>query len=970
MLRQANTIPSYLQWLLSCPPVSVTSQLYDFVEMKGTKQVAIAAVACSASAATSSKVISLEGDRWTLSNPTGNISVPAHLPSQAHLDLYAAHVIGDPYHGLNEFDLRWVVDSNWTYTSDPIDGLSRDQGTFTWLLFNGLDTFATISFAGQEVASTNNQFRQYWFDVSSILSHSDSSNGPVLSLNFGSAPLIANDIAAQPGQETWPEGVQQVYEFPNRWFIRKEQSDFGWDWGPAFAPAGPWQPAYVVQLAQGEIYVRNSVVDIYREGQLNLLPPDQTKDWVVNASLDYFGSALDSGVGLTYTLTTLENITVSTGSLSDVNVTDAMVTGSTVISADIVDLWWPSQLGPQTLYYLTIDVVPATSSSSSKSVASVTKRVGFRTIVLNETPISDAQLAQGIAPGNNWHFEINGHEFYAKGSNFIPPDAFWPRVTPERINDLFNSVIDGNQNMLRVWASGAYSPDYMYDIADEKGILLWSEFEFGDALYPVDEAFLENVREEAIYQVRRCNHHPSLALWAGGNELENLELESLVAGAAPEELARYTAEYEKLFLDVLLPAVFGNSRSISYTPSSTSNGWLSLNFSNPIPIVERYLNLTEGSVYGETDFYNYNPAVLGDNDKYPVGRFSNEFGYHSMPSLQSWRQQISESDLSFNSSVVTLRDHHLPPGGLNTTAFDHANVGQSQMTQAVQLWYPAPNKTDPIANFSSWIYATQIFQADLYVSEIEFYRRGSGLPNRQLGSLYWQLEDIWVAPSWAGIEYDGRWKILHYAAKDIYEHVIIAPYYNITTGNLSVWVTSDLWESVEGTATFEWYGWEGNKLPINTTSSVDFTVGAINSTQVLQGFTTELLKDYNITDVILYMFVTATGSTPNTNTTKTFTHQNFFHPSALKDAALVDPGLALYYSTMTQKFSVTATRGVAAWVWLDYPEGAVLNFESNGFWLLPGRTREVGYTVRSDTTDGKWKDGVTVQSIWNLTLSE
>ncbi|KAH9815334.1 Beta-mannosidase A-like [Teratosphaeria destructans] len=968
MLRQAHTILSYLPCLLPPPPLSLPSRLYDRVEMKGIRQAAIAAVAGSASFATGSNVISLVGDKWILRNPNGSVLVPAQLPSQAHLDLYAAQVIGDPYHGLNEFDLRWVVDSNWTYISNPIYDLSSDEKLSTWLLFDGLDTFATITFAEAEVASTNNQFRQYWFDVSSILAQSNGTDGPVLSLNFGSAPSIANEIAAQPGQETWPKGVQLVYEFPNRWFVRKEQSDFGWDWGPAFAPAGPWKPAYVVQLAEGEVHVRNSVVDIYREGQRNLLPPDQTKDWVVNASLDYFGSALDSGVGLTYRLTTLENTTVRTGSLGDVNVTDATVTGSTIIPADTVDLWWPSQLGPQTLYYLTIDVVPA--NANGKPLASVTKRVGFRTIVLNETPISDEQLAQGIAPGNNWHFEINGHEFYAKGSNFIPPDAFWPRVTPDRINKLFNSVIDGNQNMLRVWASGAYSPDFMYDLADEKGILLWSEFQFGDALYPVDEAFLDNVREEAIYQVRRCNHHPSLALWAGGNELENLELEALLAGAAPEQLARYTAEYEQLFLGVLLPAVFGNSRSISYTPSSTSNGWLSLNFSNPIPIKERYLNLTEGSVYGETDFYNYDPAVLGDNDKYPVGRFSNEFGYHSMPSLQSWRQQVSESDLSFNSSVITLRDHHLPPSGLNTSAFDNANVGQGQMTMAVQLWYPTPNKADPIANFSSWIYATQVFQADLYVSEIAFYRRGSGLPNRQLGSLYWQLEDIWVAPSWAGIEYDGRWKLLHYAAKDIYKHVIIAPYYNRTTGNLSVWVTSDLWEPIKGTATFEWYDWHGNKLPIDTTSPVDFTVGAINSTQVLQGFTTELLKGYNPADVVLYTFVTATGSTPNSNTTQTFTHEHFFHPAALKDAALVDPGLALYYSNMTQKFSVTATTGVAAWVWLDYPAGAVLSFESNGFWLLPGRTREVGYTVQNDTTGGKWKDGVTVQSIWNLTLAE
>ncbi len=134
------------------------------------------------------------------------------------------------------------------------------------------------------------------------------------------------------------------------------------------------------------------------------------------------------------------------------------------------------------------------------------------------------------------------------------------------MQQLFQSVVDGNQNMLRVWASGAYSPDFMYDLADEMGILLWSEFEFGDALYPVDSDFLENVRQEAIYNVRRVNHHPSLALWAGGNELENLALQ--LTGGGP----RWKGEYEALFLGILLPAVYANSKSFSYIPSSSTNG--------------------------------------------------------------------------------------------------------------------------------------------------------------------------------------------------------------------------------------------------------------------------------------------------------------------------------------------------------------------------------------------------------------
>lgn len=484
----------------------------------------------------------------------------------------------------------------------------------------------------------------------------------------------------------------------------------------------------------------------------------------------------------------------------------------------------------------------------------------------------------------------------------------------------------------------------------------------------MDPDFLENVRQEAEYNVRRVNHHPSLALWAGGNELENLEL-ILVNDSAPADFPKYKQQYEKLFIETLAPVVFGNSKSISYTPSSTSNGWVKLNFSSPEPIVERYYNLTPGSIYGETDFYNYDPAVLGNDSAYPIGRFSNEFGYHSMPSIHSWRQQISEDMLSFNSSVVFLRDHHFPPGGLNTSNYVNSSYGQAEMTEAVQMWYPVPSKTDPIANFSAWCWATQVFQADLYISEIEFYRRGSGLPNRQLGSLYWQLEDIWVAPTWAGIEYDGRWKILHYRAKDIYQHVIIAPYSNETTGDLQVWVTSDLWDEVKGTATFEWYDWSGKKLDIKTPASVNVTVGAINSTEVLHTNTMDILKNYDTNDVVLRMQVQAEGMRPNSNTKETFRHEHYWSAAALNKAKLQDPCLQLSYSKSSKCFTVTATTAVAAWVWLDYPNGAVVSFDSNGFWLASGETKQVAYKVKTDTTHGSWIEGVTVQSMWNQTLS-
>ncbi len=180
------------------------------------------------------------------------------------------------------------------------------------------------------------------------------------------------------------------------------------------------------------IYIRNTLLDIYRRGQLNNLPPDQSAPWIVNASLDVLGT-LPTSATLELEIMDMSNKTVASGSLDNITGLGPTITGSITVDGEACQLWWPNGLGPQNLYYFDISVV-----DGSQTLASVTKRGSFRTIVLNMEPVSQAQLAQAIAPGNNWHFEVNGHEFYGKGSNFIPPDAFWPRVTEVKMKQLIS----------------------------------------------------------------------------------------------------------------------------------------------------------------------------------------------------------------------------------------------------------------------------------------------------------------------------------------------------------------------------------------------------------------------------------------------------------------------------------------------------------------------------------------------------
>ena len=342
-----------------------------------------------------SNVLDLSFQRWMLENQAYNISVRGKVPSNVHLDLYAAQVIGDPYYALNDFNLRWIAWADWNYTS-TIRGLEQRDNLTTFLLFNGLDTIAHVYFCGQSIATTNNQFQQYFFNITDVLS-SCNYTAPELRIEFDSAPGYAYAQAAEPGAETWPWGVENVFEFWHRPFIRKEQSDFGWDWGPAFSPTGIWQKAWLVQLQPDELFVRNSILDIYRQGQLNNLPPDQSADWVLNASVDVLSTVpKESSMRYTIVDSTTKQI-ISTGNLTNITNAEDVITGSAVLRGDDYQLWWPHGLGNQHLYNITIDVV----SKSGETITAVNKRTGFRTIVLNMGNITDEQLGQGIAPGNN-----------------------------------------------------------------------------------------------------------------------------------------------------------------------------------------------------------------------------------------------------------------------------------------------------------------------------------------------------------------------------------------------------------------------------------------------------------------------------------------------------------------------------------------------------------------------------------------
>ncbi|KAF8729833.1 hypothetical protein AX14_005932 [Amanita brunnescens Koide BX004] len=943
--------------------------------------------------------------QWTLKNQNGSIQIPASgPPSQAHLDLLKAGLITEPLLGVNDFTQRWVVNDNWTYTADltPIlkDYNPAERQT-NLLIFYGIDTVANITWAGHPVAWVNNQFQQYVFDVSNLMTPVGDKN---LTVAFESAWHYGLNVTRRPDAEAFPIGSDD-FEYPGvRQWVRKIASDFGWDWGPAFVPSGIYKPAYFVTLTSPtsnpvesngihSTFIEESSIDIFKDDQSFSVSPNEAADWLVNATLALRSVTMDTPT-LSLSIPEL-NLSSPTFIFSHLVASKEVqwITAIWRIPDSIPERWYPHNLGKPKLYDLRVvlEMVPSTGSIPQFGTAyhsqavpglpgqatfqdkiSFTTRTGFRTIQLVQTPYSQQDIERGITPGDQWHFNINGKPFYALGTNIIPFDPFYARTTTDQVKWILQSAAMSGQNMLRIWGGGVYQPSDssvaggvydFYSICDELGIMAWSELIFSDSLYPINDFLLESIEPEVRQNVRRINKHPSNVQWAGGNEIEGIVIN---VNHTLSNGTHYLNEFVTLFQDYLKDLVTSETRSVAYTDCSTTKGILSLD-----PYVLRFNNGTKGAIYGNSERYNYDPSQAFDYNTYPISRFVNEFGYHSMPSFYSWEEVLlSPEDFSFNSTVVMSRDHHPPAGSL---AFPNPNapIGQAQMSQAVELWLPTPNTPDTNQTFAQWCYSTQVFQAMAMVSQIAFYRRGAGLGENNLGSLVWQLNDIWQGVSWSSIEYSGRWKVLQYFLTEIYSPVVAYPFWIPETETLQITAFSDRWRDVTGTATISVYDWNGT---LHHEFEKTYIIPPLNNSLLFEAsrFDSIFPKSGGHDVFDLWMLITTKSKVENG---VVVTSEQYFTPTSLAQARLVDPKIQVTYG-QGLTFRLSAKGGVAAWTWIDHPSGTVGIFVDsdsqkplNGFFLIPGQDRTLTFILNPSLSKVHSPDpqDFVVRSLWNNT---
>lgn len=540
-------------------------------------------------------------------------------------------------------------------------------------------------------------------------------------------------------------------------------------------------------------------------------------------------------------------------------------------------LWWPAGQGAQNLYDFKVKI----------DGQEVKKRLGIRTIeVINEKTFSkDGKEELSMV------FCVNGRRIFAKGANWIPCDAFENRQTQERYRDLLESAVKANMNMIRVWGGGQYEHDVFYGLCDELGLMIWHDFMFSCAVYPGDDAFAEIYTPEIIHQLKRLKDYVSISLWCGDNEC---------LGAIkwrPE-----TLKNEKFYRNEWLKRVMNIDKLVKkYDPTRVF--WPSSPCCGPGDFSDGWKEDSKG------DMHNWDVWHEGQDFEHYFNfhpRFCSEFGFQS-----------------FSSKDVALT--FVKPEDLNPTAPDfewhQKNAGGNRrILETISRYFRFPQGTDAI------LYLSQVQQAIAIKTAVEAWR--SETP-RCMGTLYWQLNDNWPVASWSSIEYGGKWKVLHYAAKRFFAPVAV-----VRHPDGSIRVVNDRPETFKGKVTCEYFDFSGKSVK---KLEFDAVVEPQKSVKVGE------------CPVIENTFVIIEGGD----------YQNIAFFDRFKNCPISKCGV----KSKVEGFSVTLTSEKPTFmVWANV-RGIKGEFDDNAVTVLPGRPVKLTFKPKEELSAEMFKKLLTIEDI-------
>ncbi|VDK68088.1 unnamed protein product [Litomosoides sigmodontis] len=678
----------------------------------------------------------------------------AQVPGDIYQDLFLANYISEPLFGKNDRLLRWVPRVDWIYHTTFT--IPRNWSEVRGVLLNagGFDTVADVFFNDALILRAYNQFVSYLIPLKQWKIGKN-----YLRIEFKS-PINYAKQKSQEYQERFGHAVPPVCPVPEFQgechvnFIRKMQASFSWDWGPSFPAVGIWK-AISIEGVKAIFVDKISAAISFKKQQ-----------FIISLRLTVWSAVKIKRAQVTLALPEISIADHFTTSFNPIS--KNIVERRMLVPGDAVERWWPNGVGKQKLYKLVASVFhedenecltirPSLGRNFDKEI-----RVGFRTVKLIQDYVNSEKPTQG----RHFYFMINDQPIFLKGSNWIPSSVFPARNHRFQEKFLLESARESNMNALRVWGGGHYESDHFYDLADELGLLVWQDMMFACALYPTDKEYLQNVREEVCTQVERLRHHPSILVWAGNNENELGVRQWFFADNY--SLADSISDYMKLYNGTVRPIIAELDGTRPYLLSSPTNGVES----------EKEGGVAENPAderYGDIHFYNELDDLWKDST-YPIPRCSSEYGVQSFPRKETMLKWLNETDWFYTSEGMRRRQHH--PGGFFaqlSMIFSHFKIpSECGKTVGEDCVYLRREKF-----MDRFVYLSQFHQAVTYQVQTEHYRRWRGRLTEDgrgntMCALYWQLNDLWGAPTWSTIDFELSWKPAHYFARRFFAPIILS----------------------------------------------------------------------------------------------------------------------------------------------------------------------------------------------------
>ena len=793
----------------------------------------------------------------------------AKVPGCVHTDLRFHDSIPDPFLNDNELQLQWIDKTDWEYQLlfDIPKDMQKKNNIF--LAFEGLDTYADVYLNDSLLLSSDNMYCHFEKQCKSLLKNSANKlficfRSPV---KEGLKKLEASPYALPAVNDHSKDGgLGNKLLSP---FIRKAPYQFGWDWGPRFVTSGIWKPVHLIGWDHATIEDVQIIQNSLTEEKAELTAVIKV---VANGNYPAELTVMDSGSQKVIS-------SIHTNLKSGIN---KMLIDFKV---DKPKRWWPNGMGEHPVY--TIQSMLSIDGKKTDEYISV---FGLRTIQL-------IQKADSV--GQSFYFEVNGIPVFMRGANYIPINVFPTMATDSDYLRVIGRAVESNMNMIRVWGGGIYEKDIFYDLCDRNGILVWQDFMFACAMYPGDNDFKRSITKEITQNVIRLRNHPCIALWCGNNELENGWNYYLSEGMnyTPLQKKEIWKNYLSIF-DTLIPGILDTLKvSQTYRSTSASPG---KGIYEKTP-VDHLLDVE----WRSGDWHDY--WVWGGKkpfslyDQY-IGRFMSEWGFQAFPDRRTVKTFSTSKNPELNSSLIQQHQK--------------SNGGNALIDFYMNMYYNHPK------DFPMYIYVSGLLQADAMGTAIESHRRHKP---HCMGTLYWQLNDMWPVVSWSTIDFYNRPKASHFAVHRCYKNILLSSTYE--KNKLKVYLISDEMKDINGTLQMQIRDFDGRIIwekaePIQAFANQSNEVFSIDISQLKN-----MIKN-----------------------------KSFFHASFISNGKVMDEKTQYFVSPKelllekaTIKMSIQnnmitlLSDKLAKNVFLNVHDGEN-NFRENYFDLLPGKSKNIIFT--------------------------